>query len=142
MATIKVGKVETKELDILPEGKYEVFVDKFDEVVTADGVESSRIMFTVRTDIPSNFKNRKIFTNIRSSWGWMVNGISKALGIPVDSDYETLTDFLNDIKGKPLVVKVRHKPNPKDATKPYVNVTDFFPTTKAAIKTETDDSII
>jgi hypothetical protein len=141
MPLIKVGAVE-KTYSILPEGKYEVFVDSFDAVLVEGDVESSRIMFTIRKDVDSVNGGRKVFSNIRNSWGWMINGISKALGIPVDSAYESLSDFLNEIKGKSLIVKVRHKPNPKDATKPYVNVTDFYPTTKGDYKNETSEDTI
>jgi hypothetical protein len=132
MPLIKIGAVEKSPLDTLPEGKYEVFVDKFDEVSIVDGVEVSRIMFTIRKDVEdTTYANRKVFTNIKSSdnFAWLINAISKAVGIPVDTAFENLTDFLTEIKGKPLVVKVKHRPNPKDASKPYVNITDFIPTT-------------
>lgn len=142
MPLIKVGAVE-KTYSILPEGKYEVFVDTFDEVTVNEGVEGSRIMFTIRKDVDNVNGGRKAFTNIKSTWGWMINGISKALGIPVDSAYENLSEFLNEIKGKSMVIKIRHKPNPKDASKPYVNVTDFFPTTKGDYKENAaEDTII
>jgi hypothetical protein len=142
MPLIKVGAVE-KTYSILPEGKYEVFVDNFDAVTVNEGIEGSRIMFTIRKDVDSANGGRKAFTNIKSTWGWMINGISKALGIPVDSAYENLSEFLNEIKGKSLVIKIRHKPNPKDASKPYVNVTDFFPTTKGDYKENaSEDTII
>lgn len=144
MATIKIAEVVRKELDVLPEGKYEVFVDKFDEPTIVDGFEASRIMFSVRSDIPSDFKNRKIFTNIKTDpkLGWLINGISKAVGIPTGTDFENLADFLNEIKGKPLVVKVKHRPNPKDASKPYVNIVDYYPTSTKLTKTDSDDTTI
>jgi len=144
MPLIKVGDVAKKSYDALPEGRYEVFVDKFDEPTNVDGVEVSRIMFTVRTDLDGDFKNRKLFTNIKSSdnFAWMINGLSKAVGIPVNSAYETLGEFLADIKGKPLVVKVKHKPNPKNPTDPYVNITDFYPTEHKTIKADGADSEI
>lgn len=143
MPLIKVGAVE-RTYSVLPEGKYEVFVDSFDEVSVVDGIEISRIAFTIRKDVDSVNGGRKVFTNIKSSdnFAWLINGLSKAVGIPVDSAYDSLTEFLMDIKGKTLVVKVRHKPNPKDATKPYVNITDFFPTTKGAVALEKDTEII
>jgi hypothetical protein len=137
MPAIKIGAVENK-YSILPEGSYEVYINKIDPVTDFDGIETSRIMFTVRSDVGGAFSKYNVFTNIRNSWGWMLNGISKALGIPTDTEYEALEDFLEDIKGRSLVVKVKHKPNPKDATKPYVNVTDFYPTSKGNFKLETD----
>lgn len=139
MPAIKIADVK-REYSVLPEGKYEVFVDKFDEVTLVDGVESSRIMFTIRKDVDSVNGNRKAFTNIRNSqnYVWMFNALSKALGIPADTEYETLDEFLDAIKGKSLVIKIRHKPNPRDAAKPYVNITDFFPTTKGDYKVDAE----
>jgi hypothetical protein len=139
MPAIKIADVK-KEYSVLPEGKYEVFVDKFDEVTLVDGVESSRIMFTIRKDVDSVNGNRKAFTNIRNSqnYVWMFNALSKALGIPADTEYETLDEFLDAIKGKSLVIKIRHKTNPRDAAKPYVNITDFFPTTKGDYKVDAE----
>jgi len=143
MPLIKIGVVEKSPLDTLPEGKYEVFVDKFDEVSVIDGVEVSRIMFTIRKDLDTTYGNRKVFTNIKSSdnFGWMINSISKAVGIPVDTAFENLTEFLDEIKGKSLVVRVKHKPNPKDASKPYVNITDFSPTTNTSVIVASDDDM-
>lgn len=146
MPLIKVGVVEEKKYKDLPEGKYEVYVNSFDAVTDLDGGDqASRIMFTVRPDVGGEFAKYNVFSNIRSSWGWLVNGLSKSLGIPTNTEYASLEDFLSDIKGRSLVVKVKHKPNPKDPSKVYVNVTDFFPTTKGEFTTsdkETDSSII
>lgn len=139
MPTIKIADVKN-DYSPLPEGKYEVFVDKFDEVTTVDGIETSRIMFTIRKDLDSVNGNRKAFTNIKNAenYVWMFNAISKALGIPADTEYEGLEDFLDSIKGKSLVIKIRHKPNPRDASKPYVNITDFYPTAKGEYKVDVD----
>ena len=141
MPLIKIGAVEKSPLDTLPEGKYEVFVDKFDEVSIVDGVEVSRIMFSIRKDLDSTYGNRKVFTNIKSSdnFGWMINAISKAVGIPVDTAFENLTEFLEEIRGKSLVVRVKHRPNPKDPSKPYVNISDFLPTTNEAFSVDALD---
>jgi hypothetical protein len=144
MAAIKIGVSEQKAYGTLPEGNYEVYVHSFDEVSTMDDVESSRIRFTIRPDVGGEYAKYNAFTNIRSSWGWMLNGISKALGISPDTEYSGLADFLSDIKGRSLIIRVRHKPNPTDPTKVYINVTDFFPTTKGEFTTDeaVDSSII
>jgi hypothetical protein len=145
MALIKIGVVDTnKTYDVVPEGKYEVFLDKVDDVVVVDGIESSRLMFTIRKDVNSPHGGRKLFANIKSAdnYIWLFNALSKAVGIPVDTAYETLTEFLDDVKGRSLVVKVRHKPNPKDATKPYVNIVEFTATTLGEAVTQDDTTII
>lgn len=136
MPAIKIGAVEEKKYGVLPEGNYEVYVHSFDEVSVVDDVESSRIRFTIRPDVGGEYAKYNAFSNIRSTWGWMLNGLSKALGITPDTEYAGLADFLADIKGRSLVIRIRHKPNPTDASKPYVNVTDFFPTTNGEFVSE------
>jgi len=145
MPLIKIADVK-RDYSLLPEGKYEVFVDTFDEVSNVDGVETSRISFTIRKDVDSANGGRKVFTNIKSAdnFGWLINGLSKAVGIPTNTEFDTLTDFLNEIKGKSLVVKVKHRPGTKDPSKVYVNVVDFFPTTKGSYADDnaTEDTAI
>jgi hypothetical protein len=144
MPTIKIGVSEQKSYGNLPEGNYEVYIHSFDDVSTLDDIESSRIRFTVRPDVGGQYAKYNAFSNIRSSWGWMLNGISKALGISPDTEYATLSDFLSDIKGRSLIIRVRHKANPTDPNKVYINVTDFFPTTKGEFTSDeaVDSSII
>lgn len=143
MPTIKIADTK-KEYSLLPEGKYEVFVDKFDVVEVNDGIESSTIAFTVRKDVDSVNGGRKIFTNIKSSdnFSWLINGLSKAVGIPTDTEFDDLTEFLREITGKSLVVKVKHRKGVKDPSKTYVNVVDFYPTTKGAVSSNSDDTTI
>lgn len=144
MPAIKIGAVEQKSYGVLPEGNYEVYIHSFDEVSTMDDVESSRIRFTIRPDVGGEFAKYNAFSNIRSTWGWMLNGLSKALGISPNTEYASLADFLSDIKGRSLIIRVKHKPNPTDPTKKYINVTDFYPTTKGEFVSdeEVDSSII
>jgi hypothetical protein len=145
MALIKIGVVDTrKTYETIPEGRYEVFLDKFDDVSVVDGIEVSRLMFTIRKDLDKTFGGRKVFTNIKSAdnYIWMINALSKAVGIAVDTAYESLGEFLDDVKGRSLVVKIKHKPNPKDATKPYVNIVEFTATTKGEAIAEDDTTII
>jgi hypothetical protein len=149
MPSIKITEVQ-KTYTIIPEGKYEVVVDGFDDVETIDGIETSRIAFVIRKDTSDDLSTanggRKIFSNIKnaSNFVWLISGLSKALGIPVHTEYDDLSDFLNAIKGRSLVVKVKHRPNAKDASKPYVNATDFYPTTagEVTLESSTDDNAI
>lgn len=130
MSLIKITGATTKKLDILPEGKYEVYLDTFDQVhALEDGTLQTKLVFRIRDDIEQPGQKLKIFSLIRSSWDWMINGLALAVGIPTDTEFESLDDFLKELKGKSLVVKVRHRNNPKDENKPYVNVSDFYPTT-------------
>lgn len=146
MPAIKIADVK-KDYTLLPEGKYEVYIDNFDEVESVGGVETSSIVFIVRKDVDTANGGRKIFSNIKSSdnFAWLVNGLSKAVGIPTNTEFDSLTDFLNEIKGKSLVIKVKHRKGIKDPSKVYVNATDFYPTTKGNFnpnKSTDDTSII
>lgn len=109
MGLIRIG--EPKEFTLLPEGEYEVFVNKSDKAdVSNPAFEASRIMFTVRDDIEAmvEFAKENLFSNIRTTWDWMFSAIGHATGIPKDTEFESLDEFLATIKGKSLVVKVKH----------------------------------
>ena len=144
MPTIKIQDVKTT-YTLLPEGKYEVFVEKYDVVEKLNGIERSSISFVVRKDVDSENGGRKIFTNISSAenFSWLINALSKAVGIPKDSEFEDLSDFLHALSGKSLVVKVKHRKGIKDPSKTYVNAVEFYPTTKGPYnEDETDDNSV
>jgi hypothetical protein len=144
MPTIKISAPKNS-YSLLPEGKYEVFVEKFDVVETVNGVERSTISLSVRDDVDSEYGGRKIFTNVSSAenFAWLINAISKAIGIPTNTEFDSLTDFLNEISGKSLVVKVKHRKGIKDPSKTYVNAVEFYPTTKGDYKADnTDDNSV
>jgi hypothetical protein len=144
MPTIKISAPKTS-YTLLPEGKYEVYVEKFDVVETLNGIERSTISLAVRDDVDSENGGRKIFTNISSAenFAWLINALSKAVGIPTNTEFDSLTDFLNEISGKSLVVKVKHRKGIKDPSKTYVNAVDFYPTTKGDYKADaTDDNSV
>jgi len=106
---IKIGEPRTFEK--LPEGWYEVFVNTYDKAdKTNSAYESSRIKFTVRDDVEAmeEFARKNVFTNIRTSWEWMFSTIGHACGVPKDTEFEDLDEFLDGIKGLSLKVKVVH----------------------------------
>lgn len=108
MALIKIGKKET----LIPEGYYEVFVNKYDEVDKSNpAFEASRIMFTVRNDLESmeEFAGKNLFANIRDTWDWIFPAIGHAVKLPEDTEFDDLNSFLVAIKGSSLKVKVAHK---------------------------------
>ena len=145
MPTIKVAEVKTT-YTLLPEGKYEVYVEKYDLVETINGVERSSISLVVRDDVDSENGGRKIFTNISSAenFGWLINALSKAVGIAKNTEFDGLDDFLSEISGKSLVVKVKHRKGIKDPSKTYVNAVEFYPTTKGQYNPDgkDDNSVI
>lgn len=144
MPTIKISTPRNT-YTLLPEGKYEVYVEKYDFVETLNGIERSSISFVVREDVDKENGGRKIFTNISSAenFSWLINSLSKAVGIPTNSEFDGLDEFLKEISGKSLVIKVKHRKGIKDPSKTYVNAVDFYPTTKGQYNPDgTDDTSV
>lgn len=146
MPTIKVAAPKNT-YTLLPEGKYEVYVEKYDFVDTLpNGVERSSISFAVRDDVDTENGGRKIFSNITSAenFAWLINAISKAVGIPTNTEFDSLDEFLKEISGKSLVIKVKHRKGIKDPSKTYVNAVEFYPTTKGQYNPDgkDDNSVI
>lgn len=126
MARITI--TEDKPIDV---GKYEVFINKYDDVDTDGGFHSSRVMVTVRDDVPGMeaYANKNIFFNIRDTWGWMFSAIGRAVGLDVGTEFEDLSEFLSIIKGKSMVVNVVHTPNSDDPERFWTNIKGFSAST-------------
>lgn len=139
MPLIKVDEVVRKEFDLLPEGDYECIIEKYDTPAPVNGDDASRVQFLIREDVHPTLKGRKLFSNIRASWGWAFSAIGAAVNIPKGTEFETLADFLNEVKGKAIRLTVKHKPY---NGKTYANVTAFKPSTAPAIVDDEEGSIV
>ena len=133
MAIIKIVETEVttdtvkKEYDLLPEGGYEVYVDRVDVGDTVGEIEKGSIMFRVRDDVEGEHTNRTVFTNITTAdnMGWKLSNIARAAGIKAGTDFKNLTEYLTAIKGKALKVMVGHR---EYNGKTYTDVKAFYPT--------------
>lgn len=127
-----------KEYDILPEGGYEVYVDRVNDPEDMGDFEKTSIMFRVRDDVDGDFKNRTIFTNITTAdnMGWKLSGIARAAGVPAGTDFKNLTDYANAIQGKSLKILVAHR---EYNDKTYVDAKAFYPTRLAPYGGKADD---
>lgn len=133
MALIKIIETETttdapkKEYDLLPEGGYEVYVDRFTLADPVGDIEKASIMFRVRDDVEGEHPNRTVFTNITTAdnMGWKLSNIARAAGIKAGTDFKDLTDYGNAIAGKALKVMVGHR---EYNGKTYTDVKAFYPT--------------
>ena len=68
----------------LPEGGYEVYVDRASDVTEFEGIEKTSLMFRVRDDVDTEHPRRTVFTNISTApnMGWKLSNIALAAGVP------------------------------------------------------------
>ena len=132
MGIIKIVETETteapkREYEILPEGGYEVYVDRVDIPETVGDIEKTSIMFRVRDDVEGEHPNRTVFTNITTAdnMGWKLSNIARAAGIKAGTDFANLTEYGAAIKGKALKIMVGHR---EYNGKTYVDAKAFYPT--------------
>lgn len=128
MAIIKIVETELKDkapktYELLPEGAYEVYVDR----VTADSDDKASIMFRIRDDVDGDHKGRTIFTNITTAenMGWKLSNIARAAGVAAGTDFDGLIDYGNAITGKTMKIMVGHR---EYNGKTYTDVKAFYPT--------------
>lgn len=139
---IKILETENKdvkkEYDLLPEGAYEVFIDRVDAPEDMGDIEKTGIMFRVRDDVDGDFKNRTIFTNITTAanMGWKLSNIARAAGVPAGTDFKNLTDYGLAIGGKSLKILVGHR---EYNGKTYIDAKAFYPTRLPAYAGKADD---
>ena len=139
MPLIKIIDTEVKDkapkvYDLIPEGAYEVFVDR----VSADSDDKASIMFRIRDDVDGDFKKRTIFTNITTAenMGWKLSNIARAAGIPAGTDFDNLVDYGNAITGKSMKIMIAHR---EYNGKTYGDVKAFYPTRLPDYKTPIDN---
>jgi hypothetical protein len=133
MAIIKILDTELKdtapkkEYELLPEGAYEVYVDRISDIDTVGDIEKTGIMFRVRDDVEGEYPNRTIFTNITTAdnMGWKLSNIARAAGVAAGTDFSNLKDYTAAIAGKPLKIMVGHR---EYNGKTYADVKAFYPT--------------
>ena len=121
MALIRIGAKE----EALPEGYYEVFMNTADKATTKPGYDESRIKWTIREDVESmvDFAKRNVYANIRTSWEWLFSAIGHAVKIPTDTEFESLDEFLDGIKGLSCKIKVAHTYKDDNV---YANIKGYY----------------
>ena len=132
MAMIKIMETDAKEAPrkeykLLPEGGYEVYVDRVDLPEKVGEIEKTSIMFRVRDDVEGEHANRTVFTNISTAnnMGWKLSTIARAAGIKAGTDFANLADYAMAIKGKALKIMVGHR---EYNGKTYIDAKAFYPT--------------
>lgn len=130
MPLIKITENETnRDLEVLPEGYYEVYIDAVDEPEAQGAIEKSTVRFRVRDDVDAqgDSKGRVLFVNLSTnpSIAWKLSNIATAAGVPAGTGFETLNDYLDAINGASMKVKVAHRVYNE---KTYADIKSFYPT--------------
>lgn len=130
MPLIKITENETnRDLEVLPEGYYEVYIDAVDEPEAQGSIEKSTVRFRVRDDVDAqtDSKGRVLFVNLSTnpSIAWKLSNIATAAGVPAGTGFETLNDYLDAINGASMKVKVAHRVYNE---KTYADIKSFYPT--------------
>jgi hypothetical protein len=111
----------------LPEGGYEVYVDRASDVTEFEGIEKTSLMFRVRDDVDTEHPRRTVFTNISTAanMGWKLSNIALAAGVPAGTDFKNMKEFLDAVVGKSMKIIVAHR---EYNGKTYVDAKAFYPT--------------
>ena len=99
----------------IPDGEYEVFINKIHEDVTPNGAEYIQVDLIIRNDVPQPNKNNHIFHKI---WRTKATGeynpknfniIGKAASLPNGKSYGSLEELFADFVGRPVRVFVKNE---------------------------------
>lgn len=109
---------------ILPEGMYECVIKSVYEDATKGGKIYINVPLVVRNDIDQKFQNAYIWHSIwkkkepsqsdlavNGYAAFGVNALSQAAGLKEGTHFETLTDWMDALKGMPVRVEVKHELN-------------------------------
>lgn len=140
---MKIGEYTEKEFKLLEDGQwYECFVSEVDkpEFDVAKGVLKGNVNYMVRDDVHPDYAGAKInfdYFSEADNMLWKVNRLAKAIGVPVGTDFSTLEEFFDFIKGKPVMIKVKHRPN-KDGSKIFAEANNVKATEVEGFVAPTD----
>lgn len=111
----------------IPDGEYEVFINRVAENVTQNGAEYVEVDLIVRNDVSQPNRNSHIFHKIwRSKESNEYNPksfniIGKAAQIPNGRAYRTMEELFADFAGSPVRVKIKNETSEYNG-KTYENV--------------------
>ncbi len=108
--------------DILPEGEYECVIERAGQTVSNIGAPLIHIALKIRDDIENPGSGKPIFYDL---WmkkkpteeeqehydGWskkQIQTLSRAVRLPNDKTYKHLSDWCEDLPGRPVRVTVYH----------------------------------
>jgi hypothetical protein len=108
--------------ELVPEGQYEIIIQKAEQKETVSGKRYLGIDLAVRNDIEQPQKNRHIFHSIwqkrepnaadKAFDGYsaaQINTLSRVAGLQNGKKYSNILEWLSDLPGKPALITVRHE---------------------------------
>lgn len=109
MTLITTNHKEASSFDVLPVGKYEVFIESGQPKTTSAGSPMINWKLNIRNDVEQVGGGRKLFTNlvIQENTMGMVQGFLKAVGSPEGAEYATAQDVINFATGRAVKVSVK-----------------------------------
>lgn len=112
----KINYDEVKEMNgVIEKGNYEVFISKAEMSISKSGREHIQLWFTVRNDIKQKYQNVIVFDRLWKSKEndefqmWQIQAISKACKLENGKNYQSVLQWLEDLKNKTLIIKVGHQ---------------------------------
>ena len=99
----------------IPDGEYEVFINRAHEDVTPNGAEYISVDLIIRNDVSQPNRNNHIFHKI---WKTKATGqynpksfnmIGKAAELPNKKSYNTMEELFADFEGRPVRVRVKNE---------------------------------
>lgn len=110
--------------DLIPEGTYECIIREVYEDATKGGTVYINIPLVIRNDVEQKRKNAYLWHSIwkkkeptardKAVGGYnatMINRLSEAAGLTDGSHFETLEEWMQLLKDRPVKVTVRHELN-------------------------------
>ncbi|MDO4720945.1 MAG: DUF669 domain-containing protein [Peptostreptococcaceae bacterium] len=115
MAVFKMDTNDTYQGGVKPKGYYEVEIDNaYEEASKTGGNSYVRIVLRVREDVEQAYKKALIFVNLYRSretgeFNFRIfNSIGKACGMENGKEYNTLSELLDDFRGRSCKIKLGH----------------------------------
>lgn len=119
----------------IPDGEYEVFINKVTENVTQGGSEYCEVDLIIRNDVSQPCRNNHIFHKI---WRAKATGeyspksfniIGKAVQLPNGKSYLSMEELFADFAGRPARVRIKNETSEYNGkTYENVNVKAWEPT--------------
>lgn len=96
--------------DVIPEGKYECFVEDGQFKTASTGSPMINWKFKIRNDVEGQkYGGRVLFNNLvfTEKTEGMVHGFLKAIGTPEGKEFKDYQDIINYAKGRAILVNVK-----------------------------------
>ncbi|MDO7281764.1 DUF669 domain-containing protein [Shouchella clausii] len=109
MSVLKVDYTKVSEFEEWKKGEYEVTVVGFEMTQAKTGSNMVVLTYEVRDDVDQPCKGQKInYDNfvVSDKSLWRFHALSKAVGVPEGTDFESFTEWAKTMQNKPVRVVV------------------------------------